>query len=84
MYAVLRALCLAVNLLFGFRKFNALSTAFSSKISVVATFILAGGTGEGLFKILFFLIPHLKWNYTSVDIDIRYAVFIRNFDSKME
>ena len=50
--ALLKARCLAVNLLFGFRKLSVLSIAFSIKTSVDSV-ILAGVTEGGLFKILF-------------------------------
>ena len=59
LWALLKALCLAVNLRLGFRKLSVLSMAFSNKTSVVSV-IFAGVTDEGLFRILFFRTNFLK------------------------
>ena len=50
--ALLKARCLAVNLLFGFKKLSVLSIAFSIKTSVDSV-IFGGVTDGGLFRILF-------------------------------
>ena len=64
--ALLKARCLAVNLLFGFKKLSVLSIAFSIKTSVDSV-IFGGVTDGGLFRILF-LRTNLLENETYLSI----------------